>query len=74
MPTIMTQPPMEFVAEGTPRSQRVAVLEAHGTLSVRHARIPEPADNEIRVKVLYNGICGSDLEAYRGTRGAVAEI
>jgi hypothetical protein len=35
---------------------------------MRHALIPEPQDNEIRVKVFYNGICGSDLEDYRGTR------
>src|SRR5699024_11911524 len=51
-----------------PISQRVAVLDAPYRLSVRNALIPEPKADEVRVKILWVGICGSDLEAYRGTR------
>ena len=32
------------------------------------ARIPEPGDDEVRVKVRWIGVCGSDVEIYRGTR------
>ena len=28
----------------------------------------QPGPREVRIKVKYNGICGSDLEAYRGSR------
>jgi threonine dehydrogenase-like Zn-dependent dehydrogenase len=31
---------------------------------------PEPAPNQVRVKVAYCGICGSDVEAYLGHRKA----
>ena len=61
---------LEFVAEGHPDSQTVAVLSEPRTFTLRHAVIPEPADDEIRVKIVYVGICGSDIEAYRGTRSA----
>ena len=49
-------------------TQRVAVLDEPYKMSVRNAKIPVPADNEVRVKIKWVGICGSDLEAYRGTR------
>ena len=64
----MTMAALELVEAGTPNSQRVAVMDAPGSLTMRHALIPEPLDNEIRVKVFYTGTCGSALEAYRGTR------
>ena len=51
--------------EGT---QRVAVLEEPGTISLRRAEIPHTGEREIRVKITYVGICGSDLEAFRGHR------
>jgi threonine dehydrogenase-like Zn-dependent dehydrogenase len=35
-----------------------------------YARIPVPTEREVRVKIKWVGICGSDLEAYRGTRAA----
>ena len=56
------------MAAGTPNSQRVAVMDAPGSLMMRHALIPEPEEDQIRIRVHFNGICGSDLEAYRGTR------
>ena len=68
MATKMSMAKLELVPQGTPNSQRVAVMDKPGQLSIQHALIPEPADNEIRVKVHYNGVCGSDVEAFRGTR------
>lgn len=68
MPTKMTFASMDYVPEGTPGSQRVAILEKPYSLKVVHAMIPEPSDDEIRIKIKYVGICGSDLEAYRGLR------
>lgn len=64
----MTQAKLELVPEGTANSQRVAVLNQPLDIQMRHALIPEPGDGEIRVKITYVGICGSDLEAYRGLR------
>lgn len=48
--------------------QKVAVLEEIGKIGIRHAQIPEPGQGEIRVKIRHVGICGSDLESYRGCR------
>jgi threonine dehydrogenase-like Zn-dependent dehydrogenase len=64
----MFMPQLEFVDEGTVNSQRVAVLEANEKLGIRFAKIPTIRSDEILIRVLYNGICGSDLEAFRGTR------
>lgn len=59
---------MTFVDATHPRSQRVAVLDEPRRLSLGYAEIPEPGDGEIRIKVKWVGVCGSDVEAYRGTR------
>ena len=59
---------LAFVAAGTPNSQRVAVLECPGEIVIRHAAIPEPGPDEIRIRIRYVGICGSDVETYRGLR------
>ena len=59
---------LEFVDEAHPDSQLVAVLSKPRTFTLKHAIIPEPAEDEIRVKIVYVGICGSDIETYRGTR------
>lgn len=64
----MTQPRVELVDRDQPGTQRVAVLEGSRKLSIRHAEIPEPGFGEIRVRVKWVGICGSDVEAYRGAR------
>ena len=48
--------------------QMVAVLDAPYRISVRRAEIPDPSDEEVRVKIKWVGICGSDVEAYRGIR------
>lgn len=59
---------LEFVPEGTPGSQTVAVLDEPRSLSIRHAAIPEPGDGEIQIRIKYVGICGSDIETWRGSR------
>lgn len=68
MTTKMTMASLELVDEDHPRAQRVAVLDAYGSLKNAFAEIPEAGDDEIRVKIKWVGICGSDLEAFRGTR------
>lgn len=51
-----------------PNSQRVAILNAPRQMSIAYADIPEPKADELRIKIKWVGICGSDIEAYRGTR------
>lgn len=68
MTTKMTMAKLDLVDENHPRAQRVAVLDAPGVLKTAFAEIPEAGDDEIRVKIKWVGICGSDLEAFRGTR------
>jgi L-idonate 5-dehydrogenase len=48
-------------------------LKIHGKLDMRLAEddLPEPGTNEVRIKVKYVGICGSDLHYYyEGANGA----
>ena len=68
MPTKMKFADLEYVADGAAGSQRVAILEKPYSMKVVNAAIPEPSDDELRIKIKYVGICGSDLEAYRGQR------
>jgi threonine dehydrogenase-like Zn-dependent dehydrogenase len=49
---------------------RAAFFEAYHSLVVRDAPVPEPAPGEVRLKVTYCGICGSDLSLYK--TGALA--
>jgi len=64
----MTSPPLVLCAKGTPNSQRIAILARYGEMELAYAAIPEPGPTQVRVKITYVGICGSDLEAYRGSR------
>ena len=64
----MTVPPMELVDKEGPGTQICAVMEDMGSISVKRALIPEPQEGEVRIKVKWVGICGSDLEVYRGAR------
>ena len=59
---------LELVDGSIPGSQMVAVLNKPYDISLHYAKIPEPGDDEIRIKIKWVGICGSDLETYRGTR------
>src|SRR5438046_6836353 len=59
-------------AEGGARGHRVAVSGAmraalyYGRQDLRLTSVPEPepAPGEVKLRVLYNGICGSDLHEY----------
>lgn len=64
----MKSPAIRLVDASHPRAQRVAILNGPRDISLAHAEIPEPGDGEICVKIKWVGICGSDIEAYRGTR------
>ena len=68
MATRMQPAGLDLVDDSAPDSQRVAVLEAPYRITTARARIPEPGDDEVRVKVRWVGVCGSDVEVYRGTR------
>jgi threonine dehydrogenase-like Zn-dependent dehydrogenase len=69
MPTKMKFAELEYSDTLTlPNTQRAAILEKPYQMKVVAAKIPEPSDDEIRIKIKYVGICGSDLEAFRGTR------
>lgn len=59
---------LKIVPENYPDSQRIAVLNEPYKISMAHAEIPEPSEDEIRVKIEYVGICGSGVETYRGAR------
>lgn len=41
-------------------------LQAPGEVVLEERQVPRPASGEVLLRVLYGGICGSDLEAYRG--------
>lgn len=46
------------------------VLKAPRRLEAADIPLPEPGPSELRVKIAYVGICGSDVEAYQGRRQA----
>jgi len=66
----MTQPPLGLIGDDE-CGQLIAVLEKPYTIKLAKARIPEPEDGEVRVRVKWVGICGSDLAAYMGIRSLV---
>jgi 2-desacetyl-2-hydroxyethyl bacteriochlorophyllide A dehydrogenase len=68
MTSKMQMAELSFVDKNHPKAQKVAVLENTGQIIFRHAEIPEPSPDQIRIKIKYVGICGSDLEVFRGKR------
>jgi len=68
MATRMISAALDLVTGDTPGAQRVAVLRTPGRIELAHARIPEPGHGEIRIKIKWVGICGSDIETFRGAR------
>ncbi|MGH9451563.1 MAG: zinc-dependent alcohol dehydrogenase [Terriglobia bacterium] len=64
----MHQTRIKLVDRDRPGAQRLAIQEGSRRLSIRHAEIPEPGAGEIRIRVKWVGVCGSDVDAYRGTR------
>jgi len=59
---------LSFVSKNHSNAQKVAVLKEPHSIEMAYAEIPEPSDEEIRIKIAYVGICGSDVETYRGIR------
>jgi threonine dehydrogenase-like Zn-dependent dehydrogenase len=70
MPTKMELAEFDFLDSREPGTMMVAVLDEPKKFSIRYAKIPEPGPGELRVKIKWVGICGSDLEAFRGSRDA----
>lgn len=68
MPTKMIQPELELLDNGDDSGMRVAVLDEPFKVRLARAKIPEPKEDEVLIKIKYVGICGSDVETYRGTR------
>ncbi|QGH35577.1 alcohol dehydrogenase catalytic domain-containing protein [Gracilibacillus salitolerans] len=64
----MSVPPMELVESNGPGTQKCAVMKDVEDIKIKRAKIPEPKEGEIRVKIKWVGICGSDLEVFRGDR------
>jgi threonine dehydrogenase-like Zn-dependent dehydrogenase len=64
----MSVPPLELVDGDGPGTQMCAVVENIGEITIKRAMIPEPEADEVRVKVKWVGICGSDVEVFRGAR------
>lgn len=62
----MSVPSMELTESDGPNTQLCAVMDGIGEISVKRALIPEPSAGEVRVKVKWVGICGSDVEVFRG--------
>jgi L-idonate 5-dehydrogenase len=52
------------------RGMRAVFLEAAHSMSVREVPVPVPKQGEVRLRVRYCGICGSDLTVYK--TGAIA--
>ena len=42
-------------------------IDTPGQVSIKELPMPVPKKGEALLKVLYGGICGSDLGSYRGT-------
>ena len=43
------------------------LIEAPGKVSFQDIPMPQPKEGEALLKLLYGGICGSDLGSYRGS-------
>ena len=49
---------------------KAAVYLGKEHLEVRELPLPEPGANEVRVRVAYCGVCGTDVHIYHGDGGA----
>lgn len=50
------------------KTMKVAVMNGVGQMEIIERAIPQPADNEVLVKLEYVGICGSDMHYYETGR------
>jgi threonine dehydrogenase-like Zn-dependent dehydrogenase len=64
----MTVADLKLVSPDHPHAQKVAILNKPYDISMAYAEIPEAGDGEVRVKIKWVGVCGSDIETYRGQR------
>ena len=48
------------------------VIRGVRDLTIEEREIPKPAEGEALLKMLYCGICGSDMGLYKGKMGAYA--
>ena len=48
-----------------------AILVTPGLMKIQEVPMPEPADDQVQIKVEYVGICGSDVSIYQGTNAIV---
>lgn len=60
-PTLQSIPPIqdEF-------SYRAAIIEAPKKVSIKHLDLPEPGDDEVRIKVNGCGLCASNIPVWEG--------
>ena len=49
-------------------SNRQLYLDANHKFTLREAEIPQPGKDEVVVKIMANGICGTDLHFYHDGR------
>lgn len=52
-----------------PDAMRALVLADYGTMAVEELVTPQPGPGEALLRILYTGICGSDLHGYTGENG-----
>ncbi len=50
-------------------SMRVLVFDGPHEFHIEERPTPEPAEGEVRIRIAYVGICGSDLHGYTGQSG-----
>jgi len=64
----MTTSEMHLVEYEGNDTQLCAVMTGGEKIEVKHAKILEPQEDEVRVKIKWVGTWGSDLEVFRGNR------
>lgn len=60
---IYTTPPVE--ERSTPQSMQVSVLTGPQQIGLEERPVPQPAADEVLVRVTAVGVCGSDAHYYR---------
>ncbi|KAI6213089.1 hypothetical protein M3Y94_00108500 [Aphelenchoides besseyi] len=54
-------------SEEIPKTQKAAVFTEHGgEIKIQEIPVPEIGVDDVLVKVLYSGVCGTDLHVWRG--------
>ena len=47
---------------------RAALLSAPGKIEITETAVPQPSENEVLIKPMYAGVCGSDVALFKGYR------